>query len=128
DFRPARADRILFPLAPFVSVFFALVAFASIPFGDTLRLAGREIPLQAVTLNVGILYVFAMLSLGVYGVMMAGWSSANNFAIIGGQRAGALMISAEIAIGASIIGVIMVYGSLNMMEIVRGQGALLWGF
>ena len=53
DFRPARADRILFPLAPFVSVFFALVAFASIPFGDTLRLAGREIPLQAVTLNVG---------------------------------------------------------------------------
>ncbi len=128
DFRPARADRFLFQLAPFVSVFFALVAFASIPFGDTLHVGERAIPLQAVTLNVGILYVFAMLSLGVYGVMMAGWSSANNFAIIGGQRAAALMISAEIAIGASIIGVIMVYGSLNMMEIVRGQGALLWGF
>src|SRR6185436_13196629 len=89
---------------------------------------GRVIALQAVTLNVGVLYVFAMLSLGVYGVMMAGWSSANNFAIIGGQRAAALMISAEIAIGASIMGVIMVYGSLNMMDIVRGQGALLWGF
>jgi NADH-quinone oxidoreductase subunit H len=128
DFRPARADRFLFQLAPFVSVFFALVAFASIPFGDTLHVGGRAIPLQAVTLNVGILYVFAMLSLGVYGVMMAGWSSANNFAIIGAQRAVALMISAEIAIGASIMGVIMVYGSLNMMEIVRGQGALLWGF
>jgi NADH-quinone oxidoreductase subunit H len=128
DFRPARADRFLFQLAPFVSVFFALVAFASIPFGDTLRVGGRVIALQAVTLNVGVLYVFAMLSLGVYGVMMAGWSSANNFAIIGGQRAAALMISAEIAIGASIMGVIMVYGSLNMMEIVRGQGALLWGF
>jgi NADH-quinone oxidoreductase subunit H len=128
DFRPARADRFLFQLAPFVSVFFALVAFASIPFGDTLHVGGRAIPLQAVTLNVGILYVFAMLSLGVYGVMMAGWSSANNFAIIGAQRAAALMISAEIAIGASIMGVIMVYGSLNMMEIVRGQGALLWGF
>jgi NADH-quinone oxidoreductase subunit H len=81
-----------------------------------------------VTLNVGILYVFGMLSLGVYGVMMAGWSSANNFALLGGQRAAALMISAEIAIGASIMGVIMVYGSLNMMEIVRGQGELLWGF
>jgi NADH-quinone oxidoreductase subunit H len=118
DFRPARADRILFPLAPFVSVFFALVAFASIPFGDTLRLAGREIPLQAVTLNVGILYVFAMLSLGVYGVMMAGWSSANNYALLGGQRAAALMISAEIAIGTSIMGVIMIYGSLNMQGIV----------
>ncbi|MGH7325269.1 MAG: complex I subunit 1/NuoH family protein [Candidatus Rokuibacteriota bacterium] len=129
DFRPARADRFLFTLAPFVSVFFALVAFASIPFGDTLRVGGREIPLQAVTVNVGILYVFAMLSLGVYGVMMAGWSSANNFALLGGQRAAALMISAEIAIGASVMGVIMVYGSLNMQDIVRGQGDyLLWGW
>jgi NADH-quinone oxidoreductase subunit H len=128
DFRPARADRLLFDLAPFVSVFFALVAFASIPFGDTLTIGSRVIPLQAVTLNVGILYAFAMLSLGVYGVMMAGWSSANNYALLGGQRAAALMISAEIAIGASIIGVIMVYGSLNLMEIARAQGALLWGW
>src|SRR5262245_54834224 len=128
DFRPARADRLLFELAPFVSVFFALVAFASIPFGDTLRLGNRVIPLQAVTLNVGLLYAFAMLSLGVYGVMMAGWSSANNFALLGGQRAAALMISAEIAIGASIIGVVLVYGSLNLMEIARAQGALLWGW
>jgi len=128
DFRPARADRLLFELAPFVSVFFALVSFASIPFGDTLQVAGRSVPLQAVTLNVGILYVFAMLSLGVYGVMMAGWSSANNFALLGGQRAAALMISAEIAIGASIMGVIMIHGSLNLMEIVRGQGQLLWGW
>src|SRR5919109_4369054 len=126
DFRSARAGRFLFALAPFVSVFFALVAFASIPFGDTLRIAGREIPLQAITLDVGILYVFAMLSLGVYGVMMAGWSSANNFALLGGQRAAALMISAEIAIGASIMGVIMIYGSLNMMDITRAQGQLLW--
>ncbi len=128
DFRPARADRFLFALAPFVSVFFALVAFASIPFGDTLRVAGREIPLQAVTLNVGVLYVFAMLSLGVYGVMMAGWSSGNNYALLGGQRAAALMISAEIAIGASIMGVIMWYGSLNLQDIVRAQGALLFGW
>ncbi|MBI3635117.1 MAG: NADH-quinone oxidoreductase subunit H [Candidatus Rokubacteria bacterium] len=128
DFRPARADRFLFSLAPFVSVFFALVAFASIPFGDTLRVAGREIPLQAITLNVGVLYVFAMLSLGVYGVMMAGWASGNNFALLGGQRAAALMISAEIAIGASIMGVIMVYGSLNMMDIVRAQGRHLGGW
>jgi NADH-quinone oxidoreductase subunit H len=128
DFRPARADRLLFDLAPFVSVLFALMAFASIPFGDTLRIGDRVIPLQAVTLNVGILYAFAMLSLGVYGVMMAGWSSANNYALLGGQRAAALMISAEIAIGASIIGVIMVYGSLNLMEIARAQGALLWGW
>ena len=122
DFMPARADRFLFSLAPFVSVFFALTAFASIPFGDTLRVGDRVIPLQAVTLNVGVLYVFAMLSLGVYGVMMAGWASANNFALLGGQRAAALMISAEIAIGASIMGVVMVYGSLDLQDIVRGQG------
>ncbi len=128
DFRPAGADRFLFALAPFVSLFFALVAFASIPFGDTLRVAGREIPLQAVTLNVGVLYVFAMLSLGVYGLMIAGWASGNNYALLGGQRAAALMISAEIAIGASIMGVVMVYGSLNMMDIARAQGQLLWGW
>ena len=122
DFMPARADRLLFKLAPFVSVFFALTAFASIPFGDTLRIAGREIQLQAVTLNVGILYVLAMLSMGVYGLMMAGWASASNFALLGGQRAAALMISAEVAIGASVMGVVMVYGSLNMQDIARAQG------
>jgi len=109
-------------------VFFSLVAFASIPFGDTLRVGDRVIPLQAITLNVGVLYVFAMLSLGVYGVMMAGWASGNNYALLGGQRAAALMISTEIAIGASIMGVIMVYGSLNMQDIVRGQGTLLLGW
>ncbi len=128
DFLPARADRTLFTLAPFVSVFFALAAFATIPFGNVLRLGDREIPLQAVTLNVGILYVFAMLSLGVYGVMMAGWASANNYALLGGQRAAALMISAEVAIGASIMGVVMVYGSLDIQEIVQGQGQLLFGW
>src|SRR6266478_5499434 len=128
DFRPARADRLLFDLAPVVSVFFALVAFASIPFGDTLQVAGRVVPLQAVTLNVGVLYVFAMLSLGVYGVMMAGWSSANNYALLGGQRAAALMITAEIAIGASIMGVVMWYGSLDLQDIARAQGGLLFGW
>ena len=122
DFMPARADRLLFKLAPFVSVFFALTAFASIPFGDTLHLFGRDIPLQAVTLNVGILYILAMLSLGIYGLMMAGWASASNYALLGGQRAAALMISAEIAIGASIMGVVMVYGSLDLQDIARGQG------
>jgi NADH-quinone oxidoreductase subunit H len=122
DFMPANADRLLFVLAPFVSVFFALAAFASIPFGDTLTVAGRTIELQAVTLNVGILYVLAMLSLGVYGLMMAGWASANNYALLGGQRAAALMISAEIAIGASVMGIVMIYGSLNMQDITRAQG------
>ncbi|MGH7263984.1 MAG: complex I subunit 1/NuoH family protein [Candidatus Rokuibacteriota bacterium] len=126
DFVPARADRALFMAAPVVSVFFALAGFATIPFGDVLRVGGREISLQAVQLDAGILYVFAMLSMGVYGVMLAGWASANNFALLGGQRAAALMISAEVAIGASIMGVCMVYGSLDLQEIARGQGAY-WG-
>jgi NADH-quinone oxidoreductase subunit H len=69
-----------------------------------------------------------MLSLGVYGVMMAGWASASNYALLGGQRAAALMISAEVAIGASIMGVVLVYGSLDIQEIVRGQGRLLFGW
>jgi NADH-quinone oxidoreductase subunit H len=122
DFMPANADRLLFKLAPFVSVLFALVAFAAIPFGDTLHIGGMDIRLQAVTLNVGLLYVLAMFSLGVYGLMMAGWASANNYALLGGQRAAALMISAEVAIGASIMGVVMVYGSLDLQDIARGQG------
>src|SRR5215510_473703 len=125
DFVPAHADRLLFKLAPFVSVVFALAAFASIPFGDTLTVGGRTIELQAVTLNVGILYVLAMLSMGVYGLMIAGWASANNYALLGGQRAAALMISAEIAIGASIMGVVMIAGSLNMQDIARAQGHAL---
>src|SRR6266852_2647771 len=126
DFTPARADKLMFKLAPFVSVFFGLAAFATIPFGDTLQILGREIQLQAVTLNVGILYVLGMISLGVYGLMMAGWASANNYALLGGQRAAALMISAEVAIGASVMGVVMVYGSLNMQDIARAQGQPLF--
>jgi NADH-quinone oxidoreductase subunit H len=127
DFRPVRADRALFVAAPIVSVVFALAGFATIPFGDVLRIGGREINLQAVSLDAGVLYVFAMLSLGVYGVMLAGWSSANNYALLGGQRAAALMISAEIAIGASIVGVCLVHGSLDLQAITRGQGAHWWG-
>src|SRR5262249_29576877 len=127
DFMPARADRPLFLAAPIVSVFFALAGFATIPFGDVLVAGGREISLQAVQLNAGILYVFGMLSMGVYGVMLAGWASANNYALLGGQRAAALMISAEVAIGASIMGVCMVYGSLDLQEIARGQGGYWLG-
>src|SRR2546430_16141453 len=93
DFRPARADRFLFVLAPFVSVFFALVAFASIPFGDTLRIAGREVPLQAVTLHVGILYRFANLLLCVYAVTLAGLLSGKYFALRGGQGDAVVLVA-----------------------------------
>ena len=107
DFMPARADRLLFMLAPVrVGLLRAGRPSPRSRSATPSRSRGREIQLQAVTLNVGILYVLAMLSLGVYGLMMAGWASANNYALLGGQRAAALMISAEVAIGASIMGVV----------------------
>ena len=128
DIIPAGADRVLHTLAPFFSVFFALVAFAGIPFGDRLVLGDRVIELQVAKIDVALLYVFAMLSLGVYGVILAGFASRNNYAMLGGLRATAQMISYEIALGIAIIGVIMVYGTLDLQEIVRGQGRYLWGW
>jgi NADH-quinone oxidoreductase subunit H len=128
DIVPAGADRILHTLAPAFSVFFALVAFAGIPFGDRLVLGGRVIELQIASIDAALLYVFAMLSLGVYGVILAGFASRNNYALLGGLRGTAQMISYEIALGIAIIGLVMVYGTMNLQEIVRGQGKYLGGW
>ncbi len=128
DLVPAGADKSLHALAPFFSVFFALVTFAAIPFGDRLVLGDLVINLQVANLNAALLYVFAMLSLGVYGVILAGFASRNNYAILGGLRATAQMISYEIALGISIVGVIMVYGTLDLAELVRAQGGLIAGW
>ena len=128
DIVPANADKTLHALAPFFSVFFALVTFAAIPFGDFLIVGDRVIELQVAKLDVALLYVFAMLSLGVYGVILAGFASRNNFAIMGGMRAAAQMISYEIALGMSIVGVVMVYGTLDLAELVRAQGHLIGGW
>jgi NADH-quinone oxidoreductase subunit H len=128
DIVPAGADRILHTLAPAFSVFFALVAFAGIPFGDRLVLGGRVIELQIASIDAALLYVFAMLSLGVYGVILAGFASRNNYALLGGLRATAQMISYEIALGIAIIGLVMVYGTMDLQEIVRGQGKYLGGW
>ncbi len=128
DIVPDRADKTLHLLAPFFSVFFALVAFAVIPFGDQLIIGERVIDLQIANLDAGLLYIFAMLSLGVYGVILAGFASANNYAIMGGLRATAQMISYEIALGISLIGVVMVFGTINLSELVRAQGQLIGGW
>jgi NADH-quinone oxidoreductase subunit H len=127
DIIPAGADKVLHTLAPFFSVFFALVAFAAIPIGDRIILDDRIIELQVAKIDVGLLYIFAMLSLGVYGVILAGFSSRNNYAMLGGLRATAQMISYEIALGIAIIGVVMVYGTMDLQEMVRGQGRTLLG-
>jgi NADH-quinone oxidoreductase subunit H len=128
DVIPAGANKTLHMLAPLCSVFFALVAFAAIPFGDHLILGDRVIQLQVAKLDAGLLYVFAMLSLGVYGVILAGFASGNNYAILGGLRASAQMISYEIALGMAIIGVVIVYETMDLAELVQAQGHLIGGW
>jgi len=125
DFVPPKGDRLLHTLAPCLALFPALVTFAVIPFGDVLSIGGREIDLQVADLNIGILYVFAMGSLGVYGVVIGAWASNNKFSLLGGVRGSAQMISYEIAMGLSVIGVLMVYGTLDLQEIARHQGLLI---
>jgi NADH-quinone oxidoreductase subunit H len=128
DFIPARGDKLLHTLAPCLALFPALVTFAVIPFGDVLIIGGREIHLQVANLNIGILYVFGMASLSVYGIVIGAWASNNKFSLLGGVRGAAQMISYEIAMGLSVIGVLMVYGTLELQEMVRAQGELLWGW
>lgn len=128
DFVPDGHSRLLHHLAPFLTLFFALLAFAAIPFGPTVTLLGIEAPLQAVDLDIGLIFVFAVLSLAVYGVTLGGWVSRSPYALLGGLRASAQMISYEISLGASVLGVVMIHGSLNLNRIVEGQGGLLLGF
>ena len=128
DFIPPTGNKILHTLAPFLSVFFAIVAFAAVPFGNQLNIFGRSVNLQVASLDVGVLYIFAMMSLGVYGVFLAGFSSNNNYSVLGGLRAASQMISYEIAMGVSLLGIIMIYGSLNLQDIARAQGNLLFGW
>jgi len=128
EFVPEGADRFLHSLAPVVALFFALVAFAVIPFGNTIPLFGHEVRLQVLEFNVGVLYVFAALSMGIYGFVLAGWSSNNNFALLGGLRAASQMIAYEITMGATIVGIIMVYGTLDLQAMNHQQGELWFGW
>lgn len=128
DFIPAEGNRLVHTLAPFIALFFALISVAVIPFGGSYRLGDYTVSLQVLDLNVGLLYVFAMMSMGIYGFVLAGWSSANNYSLLGGLRAASQMVSYEITMGATVIGVIMIYGSLNLQEVNLAQGRLLWGW
>jgi len=128
DYIPPKGDAFLHTLAPFLSMTFALVAFAAIPFGDILKIGDLEIPLRVAPINVGLLYIFAMMSMGVYGVALAGFSSNSNYAFLGGMRASSQMLAYEITLGATILGVVMIYGTLDLQELARRQGELLWGW
>jgi len=128
DFIPARADRFLYYLAPACAMIPALLTFAVIPFADTLQIGKYSIPLQVANLNVGILFIFAIASLGVYGIVLGGWSPNNKYALLGGLRASAQMISYEISMGLAIIGILIVFESVRLNDIVRMQGELLYGW
>jgi len=124
DIVPADADRVVFWLAPALAVVTAIIGFAVIPIGAPITLFGRTIPLQLADINVAVLYVLAASSLAVYGVVLAGWSSNNKFSLLGGLRASAQLISYELALGLSVIGVIMLAGSLSLTDIVAAQRPL----
>lgn len=118
---PASANRIVFVLAPMITFILALIAWAVIPFGEGLVLAD---------INVGVLYLFAISSLGVYGIIMAGWASNSKYAFLGALRSAAQMVSYEVSIGFVIITVLLAVGSLNLSDIVMAQngGILHWHF
>ncbi len=126
---PPHVNRGFFMVAPFIGFTFILGAFAVIPWADTLVIPGfGAIDMQVAPLNAGILYILAITSLNVYGIVLAGWSSNNKFALMGGLRSSAQMISYEIPLGLALVGTFMVFGTVQLNEIVRGQGELLFGF
>lgn len=123
---PTQADKIIFILAPVITVVPALVIMAVVPWGDTIRLFGREIPLYVTDINVGILYILSVASISVYGIVLAGWSSNNKYAMLGGLRSSAQMISYELALGLGFIGPILMASSMSLVDIVVSQKAQGW--
>jgi NADH-quinone oxidoreductase subunit H len=122
---PAKADRVLFLLAPVITVLPALIILAVIPLGPNLTLFGKEYSLGlASNVNVGVLYILAVASIAVYGIVIAGWSSANKYALMGGIRSSAQMVSYELALGLSIIGPILLANSMSIDAIISGQRGL----
>jgi NADH-quinone oxidoreductase subunit H len=121
---PTQADRPVYALAPIVSFIPAVLAFAVIPFGTGVELFGRRVPFQLADLNIGILWILAMASLAVYGVVLAGWSSGSNYPLLGAVRSSAQMISYEVGMGLGLVAVLMYSGTLRMSGIVAQQGTL----
>ncbi|WP_018342155.1 NADH-quinone oxidoreductase subunit NuoH [Cytophaga aurantiaca] len=118
---PSSANKFLFVLGPSLAMMTACLTGAVIPWGSTLEINGSIVPLQVTDLNIGVLYIFAVVSIGVYGVMIGGWASNNKFSLMGAIRASSQMISYEIAMGLSIIALIMTTGSLSIRDIVEQQ-------
>ncbi|MEE3135714.1 MAG: NADH-quinone oxidoreductase subunit NuoH [Candidatus Neomarinimicrobiota bacterium] len=121
DLVPERVDKPIFILAPAILLIPALMTFAVIPFGSPINLFGREIALQVADVNVGILYVLALTSISVYGIVLAGWSSNNKYSLLGGLRSSAQLISYELAMGLAVVSIILLAGSLRLNDIITDQ-------
>jgi NADH-quinone oxidoreductase subunit H len=121
DYIPRRADRTLFILSPAMAVIPALISFAVIPWGGMLRVGGKEVAVAAATPHIGIVYLVAVASLGVYGVVLGGWASNNKYSFLGGLRASAQMVSYEIPLGLCILTVILTAGTVRPDELIAGQ-------
>jgi NADH-quinone oxidoreductase subunit H len=121
DFVPARANRFLHALAPVVAAVPAMIAFAVIPYGGVYRLGDREVSLVAADIDWGVLYILAVGSLATYGAVLAGWSSRSNWSILGSVRASAQMISYQVTMGLSLVGVFMVFGTLKLTDMAIAQ-------
>ncbi len=126
DITPAGVHRFYFLIAPFIAMMISLMTFAVVPFADTLQIGDHAIRMQALNLNVGILWVFAIASFGVFGIIFAGYGANNKYSILGGLRASAQMISYELSLSLSIIGLIMMFGTLDLNAIAQQQGEF-WG-
>ena len=121
DIIPTAADKVVFIIAPIISAIPAFMAFAVIPFGPTVSIFGKHTDLQLTDLPVAVLFVLAMSSMGIYGIVLAGWSSGSTYPLLGGVRSAAQMISYEVAMGLSFVGVFLQSGSLSTSEIVAQQ-------
>lgn len=128
NFTPSNANRFYYYLAPAIAVAVALSTGAVVPFADTLRFGDVAVPMQVLPINAGLLWFFAIASLGVYGVILAGWSSNNKYSLLGAVRSSAQMISYEIPMGLSVVGILMAFQSLELNKIVEAQGGLLTFF
>ncbi len=126
DIVPKNAYPFIHNLAPILAIAIALTTFAVVPFGNTIELFGRQVKLMVADVNIGLLYVLAMTSVGVYGISLAGWSSNNKYSLLGGLRSSAQMISYELSMGLSIIGVLMIAGTLRLDQIVLKQVETTW--
>ena len=122
---PAHVSKFYYLVAPILVLAPACMTFAVIPFGSYVDVMGHKIMLQAANLDVGFLYVFAVGSLGVYGIIIGGWASNNKYALLGSMRSSSQMISYEVSMALSIIGLVMIYSSVNLREIVEAQGQVL---